>query len=160
MFLVPVFNHNAPRDISVFGRILPIARPLPQASDGFIDGKRLHLQINSQGNPEWIAAQYFFKVDEEVKLGQGSFRTCYKAYGKDPSGKIVDMVAKKHNVKPRDVDVHRESGGVYAAVASVIEKFKQEALEIEEVKLWSAVYKAIKDIRVSHSRKISLMTSS
>ncbi|EGF98515.1 uncharacterized protein MELLADRAFT_95639 [Melampsora larici-populina 98AG31] len=132
--ILVAFDFRAPMDISAFGQNFPMAAPLPSnpTSDGFIDGKRLHMQSNSKGKPEWKAVQYYFKVDESIKIGEGGFRICYKAFGKDATGDVIPMVAKKRMVLPYRksvLDVHRESGGTYAAVASVIEQFKQKALE-------------------------------
>ena len=163
LFIVVAFDFRAPMDISAFGQNFPMAAPLPSnpTSDGYIDGKRLHMQSNSRGKPEWKAVQYYFKVDEGIKIGEGGFRICYKAFGKDATGNVIPMVAKKRMVLPyrkSALDVHRESGGTYAAVASVIEQFKQKALEVNRIQLSPHLTRIIGDIRVSLATRLKSNT--
>jgi hypothetical protein len=151
---VPRFDFRAPIDITVFGRKMPMAQalPPPETSDGFIIGKKCFLTSDSQGKPQWMVAPYLFKVDESIVIGKGSFRTCYNAYGKVPGGEVTAMVAKKRRELPpgtTHLEVHKESGGVYAAVAVVIEKFKKAALALSDLQLFPATIEAIKGIRVS-----------
>lgn len=131
-----------------------MAGPLAPAQtlDGFTIGKKCLLSKNAEGQPEWVVTPYHFKVDESVVIGKGSFRTCYNAIGRVPGGKDTLMVAKKRMNLPANsthVEVHKESGGVYAAVSVVIEKFKIAAMALSNIQLFPATAEAIKNIRVS-----------
>ncbi|EGF97894.1 uncharacterized protein MELLADRAFT_84181 [Melampsora larici-populina 98AG31] len=114
---VPAFDFREAIDISVFGRKLPMACPVPPAetTDGFTVGKKCILTGNAEGKPEWVVTPYHFKVDESVVIGKGSFRTCYNAFGRTPGGEVTPMVAKKRRELPPNMThlaVHKESGGV------------------------------------------------
>jgi hypothetical protein len=152
--LVPAFDYRAPIDISVLGRKLPVAGPFTPARtlDGFTIGKKCLLSTNAEGQPEWVVTPYHFKVDESVVIGKGSFRTCYNAVGRVPGREATPMVAKKRMNLPANtthLEVHKESGGVYAAVSVVIEKFKIAAMALGNIQLFPATVEAIKNIRVS-----------
>lgn len=149
---VPAFDFHAAMDVTAFAQKFSVVVPdLVLDSDGFADGKRLHLRRGVNGTPEWVPVQCSFKVDETKPLGEGSFRTCYQAWIRDGSGQVKPMVAKKCKSLPAgktDLDFHKESSGTYGAVASLMAKFKQTATEKPEILASPRILKMIQAMRV------------
>lgn len=149
---MPAFDYQAQIDVTAFARKFSVAVTEPVVDpDGFSEGVKLHLQLGKDGRPEWVPVQCSFKVDETKPLGEGSFRICYPALIRDGSGKVKSMVAKKCKSLPlgkTKLDFHKESAGTYAAVASVMAKFKQAALAEPGIMASNKTVKAIQEMRV------------
>lgn len=149
---VPAFDFQAAIDVTAFAGKFSIAVPeAPVDKDGFVDGKKLHLRLGQNGQPEWVPVQCFFKVDETKQLGQGSFRICHPAWIQDGSGNVKSMVAKKCKSLPfgkTELEFHKESAGTYGAVASLMAKFKQAAMGKPSIKASTKTLKVIEAMRV------------
>ena len=90
-------------------------------------------------DPVWVNYCYWFKVNKEKLLGQGSFRKCYEAVGhKTEEGSLDKMVAKclKHREAKKGCNKlpkYNDMGSLYAGFNHLLLLFKQSSLAIPEV---------------------------
>lgn len=153
--LDPNFN------ISKFGR--PIAnalRPGAQlfnSSENLIMGKRRVLQVqDGSPDPVWVNYLYWFKVNKENLLGQGSFRKCYEAVGQKMKERPLDqMVAKclKHREAKKGCNKlpkYDDMGQLYAGFNHLLLLFKKTSLAIPEVTQMAHWRRRLEALRVQY----------